>query len=92
MAEHKTIQKHFPAAFRSMRCLSCGHYATKGKIFRRIIKTISSEAYLGVKTLTLHCKCPGCDTAIIIESDRKNRDYRIVKEARSEQRTHEEKK
>jgi hypothetical protein len=92
MAEHKTIQKHFPAAFRSMRCLSCGHYATKGKIFRRIIKTISSEAYLGVKTLTLHCKCSGCATAIIIETDPKNRDYRIVKEARSEQRTQEEKK
>ncbi|CAN9143323.1 unnamed protein product [Alternaria alternata] len=82
MAEHKTIQKHFPAAFRSMRCLSCGHDTTKGKVFRNILKPISSKAYLGVKEITLHCKCPGCATAIIIETDPKNGGYRIVKEAK----------
>ena len=67
---------------RSMRCLSCGHDTTKGKVFRNILKTISSEAYHGVKAITLHCKCPGCATAIIIETDPKNRDYGIVKEAK----------
>ncbi|KAH8642854.1 hypothetical protein IG631_00317 [Alternaria alternata] len=66
----------------SMRCLSCGHDTTKGKVFRNILKTISSEAYQGVKTITLHCKCPGCATAIIIETDPKNKNYGIVKEAK----------
>jgi hypothetical protein len=66
----------------SMRCLSCGHDTTKGKVFRNILKPISSKAYLGVKMITLHCKCPGCATAIIIETDPKNGDYRIVKEAK----------
>ncbi|KAB2102742.1 hypothetical protein AG0111_0g8834 [Alternaria gaisen] len=67
---------------RNMRCLSCGHDPTKGKVFRNILKTISSEANLGAKTITLHCKCPDCATAIIIETDPKNKDYGIVKEAK----------
>jgi hypothetical protein len=65
-----------------MRCLSCGHDTTKGKVFRNILKHISSKAYLGVKIITLHCKCPSCATAIIIETDPKNGGYRIVKEAK----------
>lgn len=35
-----------------------------------------------MKTITLHCKCPGCATAIIVETDPKNKDYGIVKEAK----------
>ncbi|KAI4700678.1 hypothetical protein J4E81_003640 [Alternaria sp. BMP 2799] len=69
---------NFACPFRSMRCLSCGHYTTKGKVFRNSPKHISLETYLGVKIVTLHCKCPGCAAQIIIETDPKNMDYRIV--------------
>ena len=72
---------NFACPFRSMRCLSCGHYTTKGKVFRNSPKHISPETYLGVKIVTLHCKCPGCAAQIIIETDPKNMDYRIVKGA-----------
>ncbi|KAI4656082.1 hypothetical protein J4E93_000799 [Alternaria ventricosa] len=69
---------NFACPFRSMRCLSCGHYTTKGKVFRNSPKHISPETYLGVRIVTLHCKCPGCAAQIIIETDPKNMDYRIV--------------
>ncbi|KAI4664614.1 uncharacterized protein J4E79_002911 [Alternaria viburni] len=69
---------NFACPFRSMRCLSCGHYTTRGKVFRNSPKHISPETYLGVKIVTLHCKCPGCGAGIVIETDPKNMDYRIV--------------
>jgi hypothetical protein len=75
---------NFACPFRSMRCLSCGHYTTKGKFFRNSPKHISPEKYLGVKIVTLHCKCPGCAAQIIIETDPKNMDYRIVSGAKRE--------
>ncbi|KAI4927901.1 hypothetical protein J4E85_006414 [Alternaria conjuncta] len=68
---------NFACPFRSMRCLTCGHYTTKGKVFRNSPKHIAPETYLGVKIITLHCKCPGCTAQIIIETDPKNMDYRI---------------
>ncbi|KAI4693481.1 uncharacterized protein J4E88_001853 [Alternaria novae-zelandiae] len=69
---------NFACPFRSMRCLSCGHYTTRGKVFRNSPKHIAPETYLGVKIVTLHCKCPGCSAGIVIETDPKNMDYRIV--------------
>ncbi|KAI4619796.1 hypothetical protein J4E83_005652 [Alternaria metachromatica] len=69
---------NFACPFRSMRCLSCGHYTTRGKVFRNSPKHISPETYLGVKIVTLHCKCPGCGAGIVIETDPKNMDYRIL--------------
>ncbi|KAI4921808.1 hypothetical protein J4E90_000235 [Alternaria incomplexa] len=73
---------NFACPFRSMRCLSCGHYTTKGKIFRNSPKHISPESYLGVKIVTLHCKCPGCGAEIVIETDPKDMDYKIVSGAK----------
>ncbi|KAI4930816.1 uncharacterized protein J4E92_004649 [Alternaria infectoria] len=73
---------NFACPFRSMRCLSCGHYTTKGKVFRNSPKHISPETYLGVKIVTLHCKCPNCAAQIIIETDPKNMDYKIVSGAK----------
>ena len=60
-----------------MRCLSCGAYTAKGKKFYNAPKHISPDTYLGIKIITLHCKCPTC-SAKIIETDPKNMDYRIM--------------
>lgn len=73
---------NFVCPFRSMRCLSCGAYTTKGKKFYNAPKHISPDTYLGVKIITLHCKCPTCSAKIIIETDPKNMDYRIVSGAK----------
>jgi hypothetical protein len=67
-----------------MECTSCGHYTTKGKVIRNSRKYIPPEAYLGVKTIRLNCKCPSCRGEIIIETDPKNMDYRIVSGAKRE--------
>ncbi|KAI4698182.1 uncharacterized protein J4E84_001317 [Alternaria hordeiaustralica] len=72
---------NFACPFRSMRCLSCGHYTTRGKVFRNSPKYVSPENYLGVRIVTLHCKCPNCAAQIIIETDPKNMDYKIVRGA-----------
>ncbi|KAG9192873.1 hypothetical protein G6011_11607 [Alternaria panax] len=69
---------NFVCPFRSMRCLACGRYTTKGKVFRNSPKHISPEIYLGVRIERLHCRCPGCAAEIVIETDPKNMDYRIV--------------
>ncbi|KAI4959133.1 hypothetical protein J4E86_002854 [Alternaria arbusti] len=69
---------NFACPLRSMRCLTCNHYTTRGKVFRNSPKHISPETYLGVKIVTLHCKCPGCGAGIVIETDPKNMDYRIL--------------
>jgi hypothetical protein len=74
-----TVTKfNFACPFRSMKHISCGHYTTKGKVFRNSPKYISSDTYLGMKIVRLHCKCPDCRSEIIIETDPKNMDYRIV--------------
>jgi hypothetical protein len=48
------------------------------------LETIFSfpETYLSIKIIRLHCKCPGCAAGIIIETDPKNIDYRIVNGAK----------
>ncbi|KAI4945500.1 hypothetical protein J4E91_007842 [Alternaria rosae] len=74
---------NFACPFRSMRCLTCNHYTTRGKVFRNSPKHISPKSYLGVKKVMLHCKCPGCAAAIVIETDPKNMDYRIRDEERA---------
>jgi hypothetical protein len=83
---HKTSHQiqviNFVCPFRSMRCLSCGAYTTKGKKFYNSPKHISPDTYLGVKIVRLHCKCPSCAAEIIIETDPKNMDYRIVSGAK----------
>ncbi|KAH6859013.1 hypothetical protein BKA58DRAFT_52014 [Alternaria rosae] len=75
---------NFACPFRSMRCLTCNHYTARGKVFRNSPKHISPKSYLGVKKVMLHCKCPGCAAAIVIETDPKNMDYRIVNGAQRE--------
>jgi hypothetical protein len=80
----KPTKVNFACPFRSMKCCSCGHYTTKGKVFRNSPKYISPDTYLGVKIVRLHCKCPDCRSEITIETDPKNMDYRIVSGAKRE--------
>jgi hypothetical protein len=83
---HKTSRQvqvvNFVCPFRSIRCLTCDAYTTKGKKFYNSPKHISSDTYLGVKIVRLYCKCPHCAAEIIIETDPKNMDYRIVSGAK----------
>jgi hypothetical protein len=37
---------------------------------------------LGIRIVRLHCKCPGCAAEIVIDTDPKNMDYRIVSGAK----------
>jgi hypothetical protein len=83
-AASKPTKVNFACPFRSMRCTSCGQYTTKGKVFRNSPKYISPEQYLGVEIIRLHCKCPFCCSEIIIKTEPKNMDYRIVSGAKRE--------
>jgi hypothetical protein len=80
----KPTKVNFMCPFRSMRCLSCGHYTTRGTTFRNSPKYISPDTYLGVKIVRLHCKCPSRRSEIILEPDPKNMNYRIVSGAKRE--------
>jgi hypothetical protein len=73
---------NFACPFRSIRRIFCSAYTTKGTVFRSTPKHISEEIYLGVKSVRLHPNCPHCRTEIIIETDPKNMDYRIVSGAK----------
>ena len=68
---------NFVCPFRSMRCLTCAPYITKGTKFYNTPKTISEETYLGCQIVRLHAKRPHCRGDITIETDPMNMDYRI---------------
>lgn len=73
---------NFVCPFRSMRCLACGSFMTKGTKFHNAIKEVSSETYLGCQIIRLHAKCLSCKAAIVIETDPKTTDYRLVSGAK----------
>ncbi|KAJ4335337.1 Pre-mRNA-splicing factor cwf16 [Ascochyta clinopodiicola] len=73
---------NFVCPFRSMRCLSCGSFTTKGTKFHNAPKEISTETYLGCEIIRLYLKCPRCRAPIVIETDPKSTDYRIVSGAK----------
>jgi hypothetical protein len=75
---------NFMCPFRSMYCLSCGDYTTRNTSFRNSPKYISPDTYLGVKIVRLHCKCPSCQSEIVLETDPQDMDYRIVSRAKRE--------
>lgn len=73
---------NFVCPFRSMRCLGCCSFTTKGTKFHNAIKEVSAETYLKCQIIRLHTKCPSCNAAIVIETDRKTTDYRLVSGAK----------
>ncbi|KAF9697019.1 hypothetical protein EKO04_004593 [Ascochyta lentis] len=79
---------NFVCPFRSIRCLSCGSFTTKGTKFYNALEEVSPDTYLGCKIIRLHLKCLRCRAPIIIETDPKMGDYRLVRnEAEVEENT-----